>query len=521
MFKIESYKKGIVLSSIFNVFNKGLVFINGMVVAYFFGATHGTDIFFFTYNSLIILAAFFMNTNSAVIIPESMRIRVGSGNNEAMRFLNFFIYLYALILCVGLALILINPVSFFEVVSNFPKSSLSSYKGLLYLSLPLFGMACLITLLIDILTSYKFFTISMVVGIINGIISILIVFCFHRIIGIRSAFCGLILSYMINLSLLVYILRKKLEWTFRFKKISIPERIWKNLAFAQLGNFASSVSLFTPVYILSGFNAGIITALTFAQQISSLPNALITTQFSSVAGIKLNELFSRARTVEIDKIFTEIANLLHFIMIPISCLIFLYSDQIVGILQDFTSIDKTVAGYTSVFMKYLGILLPFYVSNTLMSRLFMASHKIKEAFWYQLTFNIIQIIFIYVAVKMFGIIGYPVTLIIIYFINTFMYYFVEKHYFNMIGYGRILLKFLLFVLVNAAVSAVVFLLIRVSAISEKWTILITASFLQILLLLMTNHILKLNEKVSEHIHNFTFQLKEKVFVKNQKFKNGI
>ncbi|HUQ64961.1 MAG TPA: lipid II flippase MurJ, partial [Flavitalea sp.] len=456
MFKIESYKRGIVLSTVFNVFNKGLVFLNGIVVAYYFGASEGTDIFFYTYNTLIILGAFVMSMNSSVIIPESMRIRAEEGEKKSMQFLNFFIRFYGSILACGILLLLINPVAFFSLISNFKTEQLIQHEILLYLSLPLFALICLITLLVDIMTSYKFFTISMIIGIINGTCSIILVMGLHNIAGVKSVFYGFIISYVVNLLLLLFLLRKYIGWKFTIQKEKIQPRIWKNLGFAQIGNLASTLSLYTPMYILSGFNAGIITGLTFAQQIASLPNALITTQFSTVAGIKLNELYAAARTKDINKVFGETANFLHFILIPISCIMFLYAPEIVQLLLQLTRLDRSIGKYISLFMQYLGLILPFYVTNTLTSRLFMATHKIKAAFFYQLIFNIIQIICIYIAVNKFGIKGYPITLVLIYVSNTLIYYFVQKHFFNFINYVKVLKNLFLFILVNSIIAVLIF-----------------------------------------------------------------
>ncbi|HTQ66173.1 MAG TPA: hypothetical protein VMI12_15355, partial [Puia sp.] len=74
--QVESYKKGIVLSTVFNFFNKGLVFVNSLVVTYYFGIKAQTDIFFYLYNSIVLLGGFIMNFNSSVIIPESMKLRI-------------------------------------------------------------------------------------------------------------------------------------------------------------------------------------------------------------------------------------------------------------------------------------------------------------------------------------------------------------------------------------------------------------------------------------------------------------
>ncbi|MEO8582506.1 MAG: lipid II flippase MurJ [Flavitalea sp.] len=509
MLKVESYKKGIVLSTVFNIFNKGLVFLNGLLVAYYFGVQTGTDLFFYVYNTVLILGAFFTSINGTVVIPESMRIRTQEGEANTMSFLNFFIFLYGATILIALLIIVFDPASFFSIVSNFKHTDLEINRPLLFLSLPLFGMICIINLLTDILTSNKFFTIPMIVGIINGLFSITCLVLFHDYFGIKSVLFGLLTSYAINILMLVFIMKKFLGWKFGIVKVMKDKRIWKNLGFAQLGNFTSTAASYTPIYILSGFNTGIITALTFAQQISSLPTALVTTQFSSVAGIKFNELYASHHTKEINRVFSEAANFLHFLMVPLSCFIFYFSDDIVKFLLGFTSLAPSAASYVTLFLRFLGFLLPLYVINNLISRLFMASHKIKESFWYQVLFNVILIPVLFFAVKYVGAVGYPLAIVTMYSLNIIASYFIEKHYFDFIDYKDILINLGWIILLNALISTSIYLLISNLHIQPAILKLILGSALYLAILIVLNNIFRLNNVLTEQWNTFLNRLKKK------------
>jgi putative peptidoglycan lipid II flippase len=471
------------------------------VVAYFFGSSHSTDIFFFVYSSLIILGSFIMNMNASVVIPESMKIRIEKGNEGAIQFLNIFIFLYGLITVVTVAIIFMFPIRFFSLVSNFSVSDLAASKTLLLLSLPLFCLICLINLLVDILASYKFFTISMVVGIINGIVSITFVTLFHNSLGIKSAFYSFLISYILNFMLLLYLLKKNVDWRFYITWPRIEKRIWKNLGFAQLGNLTSTLSLYTPIYILSGFSTGVVTALTFAQQISSLPNALVTTQFSSVAGIRFNELYAAGEKKEINRVFLESANFLHFLMIPTSFFIFTFADAIVEIVVRFTSLNAQTAGSVVLFLKYLGLLLPLMVVNTLMARLFMASHKIRQSFVYQVSFNLVLIACLYFAVNKLGIVGYPLAMVFTYLLNLGFCFFLEKKFFNFINYAQVLREFFILVVVNAAIIFAIEYSIKFSGVNVAILTVILASALYFVILLLVNKAFRLNDLVTVHFGN--------------------
>jgi putative peptidoglycan lipid II flippase len=502
VFKVESFKKGIVLSTLFNILNKGLVFINGILVAYFFGVSQSTDIFFYVYNSVLILGVYITSLNNSVVIPESMRIRSEGNNRGAMQFLNFFIFLYVGVILALLLIVLGNPVSFFSAISSFKEADLQKHVQLLLLALPLFGMIALISLLVDILASLKFFTISMFVGIINSVFSILFMATLRHSLGIQSVFYGLIISYACNIIMLLYLMRHYLRWKFWLLKPNISKRIWVNLGYAQMGNITSTLSSYMPIYILSGFSTGIITALTFAQQIASLPNALIINQFSSVAGIKFNELYSRKQFEAIDKVFREAADFLLFLMFPISFFMFFFVDEIVHVLLGFTEMKKYSIDYVSLFLRFLVFLLPLYVINNLISRLFMASHKIRESFWYQIIFNVVLIILMYFSVKHFGIIGYPLTLLIVYFLNVWICYFLEKQYFNFIFYKQTLKTFAVLGITNFLLCIALYFVVRSMNIEEDIALLIIAAAIYAISLIFINKVFKFNGTINLYLEGF-------------------
>jgi putative peptidoglycan lipid II flippase len=520
LLRVESYKQGIVLSTAFSILNKGLTFLNGILVAYFFGVGTGTDIYFYVSTSLLLLGAFFSSLNSTVIIPESMMIRANEGNTRSIAFLNFFFYLYALLTALCLIPLALQPVTVFSRLSNFSYADLLTYRALLYFSLPLFLLITIINLLTDILTSHKYFTIPMMIGIINGAATLIIV-CFFNNHGIQTILFGLLASYTINLAILIFLMKRKLRWRFGIVRPVREKRIWKNIGFALSANVTSSLSSYTPMYVLSGFNAGIITALTLAQQISSLPNTLITYQFSSVAGIKFNETYAHKKFVELKRIFSETANFLHFIMTPLSCIIFFYSDEIVSILSSFIKIKADVADNMGTFIKYLGLLLPLYVSNTLFARLFMASQKVKEAFWFQFIANLVQVVLIYFAVRRFGVIGYPVALVSVYIVSTFFYYFLEKLYFNLMSYDKILKLFCVFIAINLAMSFLTFIIFKQLSPVNPWVALSIAVIAQYIVLIAATRAFRINEALSLQIDALLSQLRNKFIFNKSNIKNGL
>lgn|GEM_PF-322852 len=495
-FKVESYKRGIAISTLYNVINKGLVFLSSIIVAYYFGTQIKTDIYFYAYNTIIIFSAFITSLNASVLIPESMRLRIQQGELPAMQFLNYFFYLYILLTVIICVILFLNPVKAFIIISDFPEQSLQNESAILLLATPLILLIPAVNLLTDILTSHKFFSIPMVAGIINGVFSILFLFLFHSVLGIFSLLTGLIISYVINFIILVILMKKKLHWQFRLKRLQIDKRIWKNIAFAQAGNITTSLSSYAPLYFLSGFSTGIITSLNFAQQLSSIPTTLITNQFSSVSGIKFNELYAKKEFSEISRVFLSTTSILLFILTPISSIFFLYSSSITSFLLERGAFEKSGVVYTSLFLQYMGLLLPMLAINTFVARLFMAGQKIMQSFTYQVAFNIVLIFFIWVGIQKTGITGYPLALITLHILNVLFCYILLKKFFPEVNYGKVLMLFLKIISLNFSILVLVLFVKDLLSSIPGIANLILGSMLYIMILLIVNWKIKLSPEIN-------------------------
>lgn len=454
-FRIESYKRGILFSSGFNIVARAFAFISTLLVAYFFGTQAKTDVYFYCLATITLMVGFFTSLDSSVVIPESMRLREQDSKEDSMHFLNFFLYVYLVLGIIATVILYIDPVSILIAISHFKVDLLHDNSLILVLSIPLFTLMIICTFLVDILTSYKFFTIPMIAQMLNSIFAITFILLLHNNYGVISILIGILSAYVIQFVFLIMLMKKYLKWRFSFKLIKISKGILKNIFFAQSGNITSTLTSYIPLYLLSGFNAGVITALNYGQRTADMPNQFITTQFSSVTGIKYNELVAKKDYDGLNRIFQDTAKFLLFILTPISFLIFIYNKEIINILYQRGKFDINSVKITSDFLKYFGLLLPLLAINTLVARLFMAYQKIKEAFWYQVSFNIIAILLIILMINYWGIIGYPIALIIVQILNFLLIYYLLMMFFKEINYKKIMVDFLIILLINSVIVSVI------------------------------------------------------------------
>jgi len=438
----ESYKKGIVVSVGFNLLAKALSFVTSLALACYFGTSAEMDVYLYSLFTVTIVIGFISSLNSYVIIPESMRLREQEGAEKSVAFLNLFIYGYAAIGALLTLTVLLDPVKIFLAISRFDGARLAANSGILYLSLPLFFLMLISNYLVDILTSRKFFTIPMIVSMGTNLCALLFIICLHDQLGVSSAVAGLVFAYAAQTVFLAGLLKYSLGWDFSFSAVKPGRSVLRNIFFAQLGNLATSLSSYAPLFLLSGLAQGTVSSMNYGRQLSEFPHNLVTLQFSSVAGIKFNELFAKKRGDEVNRVFISSAKILMFALVPVSCLSFAFSTEIITVLFMRGAFNAQSARISADFFRIFVLLLPFYAATTLVGRLFLASQKIRQSFLYQIGVNVLLVAGMVLCVHCFGALGYPASLLILHASNFYFCRCLMRVYFPEVRYGEVLRYFL-------------------------------------------------------------------------------
>lgn len=501
MLKIESYRKGIVLSTLFNVFNKGLVFLNSLLIAFYFGTAAKMDIYFYAYNTLLIVSTFITGINTTVVIPQSIRMRVEAGETTAFKFLNVFIFGY-ITLTVFLSLAFIyDPIKTFIAISKYEASTLASQLPTLLMTIPLLLLITLTTFLTDILTSYRYFTAPVFVGIINAVCCLMFVVFYHNVLDVKSILVGQLVAYSINIILLIYIMRKHLKWNFSIRNSFVPKKIWQNIFIVQTGNFVSGLGNYAPFYFLSGVGIGIIASLNYAQQIVAQPVSFITAQISAVSRIKLSELYALKDRSNINDVFQSTVKFLIFILFPISGLLFLYSHEIITVLFKRGSFNETSVEQSSQLLKFLALSLPFTAIAAIAANLYFAAQLIKLGILYQVFSNLLLIALMAICIRKIGYIGYPIASLIVNIINVLVVYIFCVKKFPFIHYSEILKYLLLVAGLHATLVTLLKGLKILMASFSDFSVLTIGGTIYIVLLLLVSFAMRINVDFNNFISN--------------------
>ncbi len=472
LIKSESYKKGVVLSVIFNVISKAILFLLTIIIARYFGSDIKTDIYFFVFATMILFSGFINCIDTAVLIPESMRLRENEGDAKAMDFLNYFLMIYFIIGIMFTAAMYFFGTAVFGLISKFDEADIMTYRYYFWLGSLFFIFHVLTNYLNNILTSLKYFSLPMVISSIKSCIVIVCIFLLKAEYDVMSVIIAGLISYAINLGIQMYVLYKVTGWKFVFKKPAIKKIIWSNVFYAELGQIATVASSMFPLYLLSGFGSGVISVMNYGKNIADIPNTLFTSQFANVNGIKLNEEFARKDYAGMNETFLRTSKLMVFILVPVGCFMFIFAEPIVEMFYNRGSFTREAVTESAKFMQLLSVTIFSIGVNAMVSRLFIAAQFMKQAFAYQVAMNCLLIVFIWLFSKYYDAYGYPYAVILVNTMNFLTMFFMCKKYFKTIQYGQLLKYTALMILINIPVALILFYTLQQSNLFYFYKLLI-------------------------------------------------
>jgi peptidoglycan biosynthesis protein MviN/MurJ (putative lipid II flippase) len=317
-------------------------------------------------------------------------------------------------------------------------------------------------------------------------------------------FLGGLISYAVNLLIQLYMLKKITGWTFYFKLPVIKKKVWSNVFYAELGQMATVASSLFPLYLLSGFGSGIISVMNYGKNIADIPNTLVTSQFSNVSGIKLNEEVTRRDFAAMNETFLRTSKLLVFLLVPMGFFCFVFATPIVELFYKSRNFSDASVIDAALFLKLLAVTIFSMGINAMVTRLFIAIQAIKQAFFYQVILNTLLIIAIWLFTKYYGAFGYPVGVIAINIINLFGMYIICKKLLPQIEYTALMKYTAIIILLNTAISAALYFALNYRSLNGLLQ-LVSGFLLYLVILLWLNKKLKLNTELLHIINHIKYR----------------
>jgi putative peptidoglycan lipid II flippase len=446
LFKEYSYKRGAALAIGSTFIWKILSFVNSILIAYYFGTQTRSDVYFYILFIAGIISNFFTSLNGDIIIPQTIYLRKES-EKSAQSFLNFFLFLYVIILFIFLFTGELFPVKIFSLFSKFSIEVLIQEHLILRLAFIYFSCNILCSFILNIMYIYRIFSINFLFPL-NALMPLLIMLLFHNVLGLKTMLIGFIISYLIQILAGLFIMKKKLNWSFKSFKINFEKKLKDNIITNQslvIINFFVSI---LPVYLMSNFAGGIISALSYAKQLTDAPTEILTTKISGIYHVRLNENASSRDFTSLNINYIKVTYIILFIITPLSLFTCYFAPDIINLFFKRGKFNLESSINVVRFLRPLMLLLIINAIRPLAGSIIAGTRKIKECFKYNLFLLIIYIFMFYVFISYFGPFVYPYVEIggsIIGFLIIALFF---KRYIPQINYWQPLKDAVLLVILN-------------------------------------------------------------------------
>ena len=418
LLKSENYRRGIISSSLLNVGGKSVAFLQQWLIGFYFGTHSDTDVFFFTYNIILFLSYFFLNFTTAVLIPEGMKIRVRESDEKSKQFLNTYIQFYVVVGALLVLLSLLDTGRVFAFISEFPTEVIADNITLIRWCLPIIFLNIVVTIMSEILASYKYFTAPNLITLVNYVCGVAFIVLFHDSLGINVVALGLIVGYVVNLVIFTYFMRKMLKWKFFIRPLGRVKSILGSGIYAQLGHTVYLVALYVPQNLFSQLPSGTLTAINFADKLISIPSIFLVAQITKVMSIKINNLVSANQFSELSRLMKRLVTGVSYGLTVVAIGVFFLSGPVIDLLFSWGNYDMSAMSITARILSTMIFYLPFGFMFALYGCLFNSLKKQRYVFYMQLLTQGLMLIFYFFIIPRFGLFTYPVCRIAPYVIAT-------------------------------------------------------------------------------------------------------
>ncbi|MGI6123656.1 MAG: murein biosynthesis integral membrane protein MurJ [Acetivibrionales bacterium] len=423
--KFESTTKSVFFSTLFSLFARLLSFVQAIIVSNYFGATKSTDFLFFCISITILLPGLFSNINQAVIIPNAIKIREKESNDESKSFI-FNIYgfyiLIGILVCVLVGAI---PEQFMSIASKFTPEDIHDNRLIIILTIPTFFFILTTSFILNVFESYKYFTFPMILDMMKSVLTIVIIVFMGDKYGVVSMAAGILAAHVIQFIILNYLLFRLLGFSFKRKRYKIDKGLKKNILFVVISQVTNIMSQYVGMYLISGLQEGVYTALSYSERIYNILVLVLAGQVTTVLGINIIEKYSKAEYEELNVSYLKYIKVILTIVMPLTFIMSFQATTIISILFERGNFTRESVIMTSIFFRYIILSVPLLVLDRLIVRLIIAKQILHISFVWNIVSKVLSAVAVFVIInymdfRYYGLGVLLVQLVYIIAINLFM-----------------------------------------------------------------------------------------------------
>jgi len=467
--KPESTNKAIIFSMSMSLVAKVLTFIQSLAISYAFGAQKSTDILFYGVSLVLLLTSIVSSINQQVIVPNVISIRNTRSEEESGSLISFIYFIYLIVGILGSVVLFVFPAKVLSLLSRFTTGDIEANIVTIRFIIPTFIFILINTYILDILASYRYFTLPMFLDMAKNLIIIACIMLLKGRFSVTSLAIGIFCGNALQFIVLNFMMLKMLNWRLSVKYYPVENNVRKNILYVIMGQLMAFIHGFITMYLLSGFDSGVFTAMDYGQKITVVIISVVIGQISTVVGMNIIELHSIGDYRSLNTVFLNYLKKSMLLVLPGCLILALNSHSVIYVLFQRGRFTEEDVRITAGFFLLFTLAIPLRLVDTFVVRLIIAKQIQRISFLWQIFYNALSVPMIFLLVYSVGYYGYPLgELVASTLYITLQFRFLLKKQFTYID-TSLLAKFLMVVLaINLAASGAVLLILK--NIRFEWTL---------------------------------------------------
>ncbi|SDB56188.1 putative peptidoglycan lipid II flippase [Pseudobutyrivibrio sp. YE44] len=331
--KTKSMASTALVLTILTLCFKALGFVKQAVVAYYFGATFETDIYYVAFNFVGSLSSAFIRAITISLVGIYTHCLVQRGKDAASKLLSACLeVLVPVVLVVLLIAYMITPQIAGALAPKYsPEESmlLQSYLRICY---PFFLFAVVTLVWTSLLDANKDFVASRTESFITSTTTILCCVCLYSIQAVTSLVIAQYISYIIFGTLLLVRGRKYFDFAFvNFKDVPEIRTVLMTALPLFIGNSVSQINKLVDNSLSTGLGHGNVSALSYAVVLEDFVSIILVNNVVDILYVNFSAYTAEGDYEKLTDTMKKAINIMICIMIPITIVTCLCSKEIVSI----------------------------------------------------------------------------------------------------------------------------------------------------------------------------------------------
>lgn len=420
LFKPNTYKTGFVWTVGLNVAARGLNFLLGVLLARSF-APASTDVYLFVWSVIGLVLICTSTINLLAASPGYIKLKETGKIHEAAMLNNALLNVYIFPLLLISVVIFFFPYFVFSNTTGFDYKQLLACETMLRLSGLWLILFIVNNFLGNILLSNKFFAASLIGQVIIGLIAVLFFVVLKKEYGASAFFWGHMAGNIVALVFQVAVIRKHIPFKFSPFYFRFPPAVVKEVLTVLSTTVPTMISNFMVVYFLSKMGEGSVSSYNYANNLSNLPDVILLSQITSIAGIKMSEISVTFDNTLLFNTYSFLCRHMFFLMSGIAVVVIVAGPDIISIIYGH-KMEPHVFDLSVLALSILVIALPVKSLDIMNNRLFASLQGLSKILKYSFPIKIIGIILLFGLASFLGFTGVmlyfvimPVTFVVLYF----------------------------------------------------------------------------------------------------------